>query len=86
MVPLIPGSSLAILYRFFGAPLDTGEALFTMMQPYGLTRIQINVSARADFFTDAAGVTFIINPKTLIHCRNIWKGEFIKPGKQNILP
>jgi hypothetical protein len=86
MVPLIPGSFLAILYRFLRAPLDAGEALFTMMQPYGLTRFQINVSARADFFADGTCVTFIIYPKTLIHCRNIWKRKFIKPGKQNILP
>jgi len=57
-----------------------------MMQPYGLTRFQINVSARADFFTDGTGVTFIIDPKILIHFRNIWEREFIKPGKQKILP
>lgn len=53
--------------RFFRAPLNTRQALFTVMQPHRFALCYSNVSARADFFADAACVTFIIDPKILIH-------------------
>ena len=86
MVSLIPGSFLAILYRFFRTPLDAREALFTVMKPYRFPHFQINIPARADLFTDAACIALVIGPKILIHCRNIGKRELVEPGKEDILP
>lgn len=71
MVSLVTGGFLAILNRFFWAPLDAGKALFTFMQPYGFSCFHIYIPARADFTADIAGVTFIIDPKILIQRRHM---------------
>ena len=86
MVSLIPGSFFAVLYCFFRAPLNTGKALFTFMQPHWFIRVHFNVPTRANLFTDAAGVTFSIGPKIFIQRRDVWERKFIKPGEKNILP
>ena len=77
MVPLIPRGLLAELDRFPRAPLDAGKALLAVMPPDRLAFLEIDIRARADGFADAAGIAFFIDPKTLVHFRDMRKGKLV---------
>jgi hypothetical protein len=73
MVTLIGRGFPAVLDRHLRAPLDAGQTLLAAMLPYRLACRQFNISGWADLGTDAAGIAFVIHPKTLVHSFKVWE-------------
>lgn len=86
VIPLIVRRLFAELYGFPGAPLDAGKALLTMMPPDGTVYLHLDISTGAYLRADMARVALLVDPKALVHGGDIGKSEFIKLGKEYILP
>ena len=59
---------LVDLYRCFGAEMKACQTFLTVMLPLWFTLLEFNVIYRADFFTNATGITFIIQIEFLVYC------------------
>jgi hypothetical protein len=67
VVALVPKSPRAVLNRFRGTPLETGEALLAPVVPAGLFFAHRDIRRGAHPEADPAAVAPVIGPEFFIH-------------------
>jgi len=78
MVAVVVDGFFSVLNGCVWAPLETSQALFTVMQPFRPFLKHVDIFRRTDFLANPTSVAVFTNYKFPIHLGNLGKGEFIK--------